>query len=67
MVCYILHSKFLEKSNLHSHHFFTNNHFLLICITNSEPWECLISFSVTNEKIVPYQLFFAKNNIEMRS
>ena len=67
MVCYILPSKLLKKSSLHSHHFFANDHFLFICITNSKPWECFISFRVTNEKIVPYQLIFTKHKIELRS
>ena len=37
IVCYILHSKFLKKSNLHSHHFFIHTPFLFICITNRKP------------------------------
>ena len=34
-------------------------------IANSKPWERFIFLSVPNEKIVPYQLIFTENEIEL--
>ena len=64
MICYLLHSEFFKKSNLYFHQFFANSQLLLIHIANSKPWERFIFLSVTNEKIVPYQLIFTENEIE---
>ena len=65
MICYLLHSEFLKKGNLYFHQFFANSQLLLIHIANSKPWERLIFPRVTNEKIVPYQLIFTENEIEL--
>ena len=65
MICYLLHSEFFKKSNLYFHQFFAYSQLLLIHIANSKPWERFIFLSVTNEKIVPYQLIFTENEIEL--
>ena len=65
MTCYIVHSKFFKKGNLQFHQFFANRQLLLIHIADSKPWERLIFPRVTNEKIVPYQLIFTENEIEL--
>ena len=65
MICYLLHSEFFKKGNLYFHQFFTNSQLLLIHIANSKPWERFIFLSVPNEKIVPYQLIFTENEIEL--
>ena len=39
---------------------------LQMCIRDSsKPWERFIFLSVPNEKIVPYQLIFTENEIEL--
>lgn len=65
MTCYIVHSKFLKKDNLQFHQFFANRQLLFIHIADSKPWESLIFPRVTNKKIIPYQLIFTENEIEL--
>ena len=70
----IIHNSFAVSMNARVHQFGIFSSIGAVSYThldvykrqaNSKPWERFIFLSVPNEKIVPYQLIFTENEIEL--